>query len=106
MGEYLIPMPANYTRVDGIKNPSNACLNTSHAVTPNDRLEIKYKVVKAASGYTHIAASKDPGMSTTNGSGWYVHTNGNIYGYHNTSSYDTGPAATTNPEIVIIFFFV
>lgn len=74
-------MPSDYVRVDGIKNPSNASINTGYKCNPNTRLEIKTTLVKAASGYTQLASSKSAGMSTTSGSGWYIHTNNTLYSF-------------------------
>ena len=67
-------MPNNYIMIDGIKNPSNAYLNTDYKVTPNDRLSLKVYLVKPTSGYTYPASSKSAGTSAYSGSGWYIHT--------------------------------
>ena len=79
-------MPSDYVRVDGIKNPSNAYLNTGYAVNNNNKVSIKFHS-SFQSGTSYPASSKDTGMSTTNGAGWWGNTsNGNFYVFHTKTS--------------------
>lgn len=79
-------MPSDYVRVDGIKNPSNAYLDTGYDVNNNNKVSIKFFSARK-SGTNTIASSKATGMSTTNGSGWwYNSSNGNLYIFYAKSS--------------------
>lgn len=81
-------IPSDYIRVDGIKNPSNAYLNTGYSINNNNKVSIKFHS-SLQSGISYPASSKDTGMSTTNGAGWWGNTsNGNFYAFYaKTSAY-------------------
>ena len=77
----MYSLPDNYVRVEGIKNPSNAYLNTGYTCNKYSRIETKTNIVR---NYQFIACSRSTGNTGMQGSG-FIYYNNALYSFSATS---------------------
>ena len=76
--QIMYSLPDNYVKVDGIKNPSNAVMDTGYKVTHNDKLELDFVLVwPVPSTYDYIAYSGVNSAADAIQSGWRIFMNTN-----------------------------
>ena len=79
--QIMYSLPDNYVRVEGIKNPSNAYLNTGYTCNKYSRIETKTNIVR---NYQFIACSRSTGNTGMQGSG-FIYYNNALYSFSATS---------------------
>ena len=103
----MYSLPDNYIKVEGIKNPSNAGINTGYKCNINSRIELQTNLVRpTTSSYIHLALSKSPDQTTTPGSGWYINTNGDLDIYIGNDNDTLFNATTVSSNLGNFFTFI
>ena len=88
-------MPSDYVRVDGIKNPNNAYIDTGYKVTPYSRLEVSPVFDSVGIYPFYMICGRGANSTSVNGSGlylqnaylWYMYDKSQTRVFNVTSSY-------------------